>query len=180
MATRSAQLSVVVTMAHHHSAGPGVVTRREEQQEEVEFETDAGLRAQIAPPPRSRPPLLSEVAGPQAAVTVGYVAAGPPSVVVVPVAVHNLVDRATVQFLLQQPFLARAAEKEKVREEAEVKMLEDDVADKESQLLEALWKVRDASARPSWREGRRRRRRRGGGDGRVGHGVLLSCEKYWV
>ena len=81
--------------------GPGVVTRREEQQEEVEFESHVGLRAQITPPPGSRPAPLSEVAGPQAAVTVGYVAVGPPSLVVALVAVHDHVDQATVQFLLQ-------------------------------------------------------------------------------
>ena len=121
-----------------------MVTRREEQQEEAEFETHAaGLRAQVTPPPGSRPALLSEVAGPQAAVTVGCVAAGPPSLVVALVAVHDHVDQASVQFLLQQSFLAHAAGEEKAREEAEVKMLEDDVADKESLLLEELCKVRD-------------------------------------
>ena len=58
-------------------------------------------------------------------------------------------DQASVQFLLQQSLLARAAEEEKAREEAEVKMLEDDVADKESLLLEELCKVRDG-VRPPW------------------------------
>ena len=62
-----------------------MVTRREEQQEEVELETRACLRAQTTP---SRG--VFEVAGPQAAVTVGYVAAGPPSLVVALVAAHDL------------------------------------------------------------------------------------------
>ena len=88
------------------------------------------------------------------------------------VAVHDLVDQASVQFLLQQYFLARVAEEEKAREEAEVKMLEDDVADKESLLLEELCKVRDGVG-PPWskfsgiekaaeegkQEGKKRRRR---------------------
>ena len=64
----------------------------------------------------------------------GRVAAGPPSLVVAPVAVHDDVDAATVQFFLHQSFLARAAEEEKAREEAEVKMLEDELVDKESLL----------------------------------------------
>ena len=60
-----------------------MVTRREERQEgEVHVEND-GSRAQTTPLPGMRPAPLSEVAGPQAAVTVGYVAAGPPSLVVV-------------------------------------------------------------------------------------------------
>ena len=41
------------------------------------------------------------------------------------------------------------AEEEKAREEAEVRMLEDDVADKESLLLEELCKVRDGVG-PPW------------------------------
>ena len=115
----------------------------------MEFETHASPRTQITPPPGSRPAPLSDVAGLQAAVTVGYVAAGPPSLVLALVAVHDHVDQASVQFLLQQSFLARAAEEEKATEEAEVKMLEDDVADKESLLLEELCKVRDG-VRPPW------------------------------
>ena len=124
-------------------------------------------------------------------------AAGPLSLVV---GVHDHVYRATVQFVLQQSFLARAAEEEKAKE-AEVKMLEDDVADKESPLLEALCKVRDASARPPWstfsgiekaavhwrvaldkarkkkgRKKRKKRRRRWTSRSRV----LVSSEKYWA
>ena len=139
-----------LTAARHHSAGPRekVVTRREERQEGEVHEENDGSRAQTTPLPGVRPAPLSEVAGPQAAVTVGYVAAGPPSLVVALVSdmVH---DDASVQFLLQQSLLARASEEEKAREEAEVKVLEEDVADKESLLLEELCKVGDG-VRPPW------------------------------
>ena len=91
----------------------------------------AGLRAQTTPPLGTRPGVLQDPGPPWVeAVTVGYVAATP-SLVVSLVAVHDHVDQATVQFLLQQSLLARAEEEEKAREEAEVKELEDGVALKE-------------------------------------------------
>ena len=76
-------------------------------------------RGQEQPPPGVRPAPLPEVAEPQAAVTVGYVAAVAPSLAVVRVLdlVH---DGATVQFLLQQSLLARAQEEEEARELEEV------------------------------------------------------------
>ena len=82
---RHEQLTVAaaLTTARHHSAGPGVVTRSEEQQEEVEHETFDGLRAQSTPPPGTRPGVLQDPGPPWVeAVTVGYVAAAPPSLVV--------------------------------------------------------------------------------------------------
>ena len=85
------------------------MTRGEEWQEGKVHEENDGLRALAG----VRPAPLSEVAGPQAAVTVGHVAAGPPSLVVVLVAVHDHVDQASVQFLLQQSLLARASEEGK-------------------------------------------------------------------
>ena len=75
------------------------------------------LEGQKRPPPGMRPAPLPEVAGPQAAVTVGYVAAGAPSLTVVPVSDDRIAD-AALQFLLQQSLLARAEEEEKAREEA--------------------------------------------------------------
>ena len=59
-------------------------------------------------------------------------------------------DAATLQFLLHQSFLARAADEEKAREEAEVKVLEDEVVDKERRLMEALVKVQDDVDEPHW------------------------------
>ena len=123
------------------------------------------------------------------AVTVGYVAAAPPSLVVSLVAEHDNVDQATVQFLLQQSLLAHAEEEEKAREEAEVKELEKKVDRTMEQLAE---KVREVARRDGFRlsldlsdlertacafvahsevSGRRRRRgRRGGGESGTGLG----------
>ena len=54
------------------------------------------LEGQKRPPPGERQAPLPEVAGPQAAVTVGYVAAGAPSLAVVLVS-DMMLDDATVQ-----------------------------------------------------------------------------------
>ena len=105
VATRAAERRSCPS-ARHHSAGPGVVTQREQQQEEVDHETCDGLRALNTPPPGEWPASLPEVAGPQAAVTVGYVAARTPSLAVVPVS-DDRIDDAALQFLLQQSLLAR-------------------------------------------------------------------------
>ena len=148
---RHEQLSVVAALAsaRHHSAGPGVVSRREEQQEEVENSTYDGLRAQNTPSPGTRPGVLQDPGPPWVeAVTVGYVAAAPPSLVVSLVAEHDNVDQATVQFLLQQSLLAHAEEEEKAREEAEVKELEEKVDRMMEQLAE---KVREVARRDGFR-----------------------------
>ena len=88
-------VAAALTAARHHSTGPReeVVTRREERQEGEVHEENDGLRAQTTPLSGVRPALPSEVAGPQAAVTVGYAAAGPPSLVVALVAVHDMWTR---------------------------------------------------------------------------------------
>ena len=83
--------------------------------------------------------LWPEVAGPQAAVTVGYVAAVAPSLAVVSVSDMRH-DDATVQFL-QQSLLARAEEEEKAREEAEVKVMEEKVDRMMEQLAEKVLEV---------------------------------------
>ena len=83
-------------------------------------------RGQEQPPPGVRPAPLPEVAGPQAAVTVGYVAAVAPSLAVVR-ELDLLHDGATVQFLFQQSLLARAQEEEEARELEEVKRMEEAV-----------------------------------------------------
>ena len=92
-------------------------------------------RGQEQPPPGVRTAPLSEVAGPQAAVAVGYVAAVAPSLAVVLVS-DLMHGGATVQFLLQQSLLARAQEEEEAREQEEVKRLEEAVVTK-MQRLEA-------------------------------------------
>ena len=86
--------------------------------------------------------LLPEVAGPQAAVTVGCVAAEAPSLVVPPVAEHDGLDDATIQYLLQQSLLARAEEEMVAKEQAELELLV-----KEGQLLAELRRDRDDAVR---------------------------------
>ena len=82
---RHEALSVAAALAtaRHHSSGPGMMTRREVQQEE---ECPTGTDATSS---GTRPEQLLATPGPQAAVTVGYVAAGALSLVVAPVASHS-------------------------------------------------------------------------------------------
>ena len=82
----------------------------------MELDLNDSPRAQNTPPPGLRPGVLQDP-GPRwdEAVTVCYVAAAPPSLVVSLVAEHDHVDQATVQFLLQQSLLAHAEEEEKAR-----------------------------------------------------------------
>ena len=97
---------------------------------------------------------LPEVAGPQAAVTVGYVAAVAPSLAVVLVS-DMMHDDATVQFLLQQSLLARAQEEEEeAREQEEVKWLEEAVVTKMQRLEAEVMSTRDGT-RPSSRTSRK-------------------------
>ena len=70
-----------------------------------------------------------------------------PSLVVAPVAAHDGLDQATVQFLLQQSLLARA-EEEEAREQAELDQLEDE-ARMEGRLLEDTAEVVRVTRR-SW------------------------------
>ena len=142
---RHEQLSVAgaLTLTHHHSAGPEVVTRSEEQQEEVEHVTNDGLRAQNTPPPGTRPEQLRAAPGPQlAAVTVSYVAAGAPSLVVAPVAAHDGLDDATVQFLFAQTLLAKQQEDEEARQAEELTKWEDKFAKLETRTVEEVDRLR--------------------------------------
>ena len=116
---------------HNAPRGPATASAMEVEAHEQYY----APRRQEQPPPGVRPAPLSEVAGPQAAVTVGYVAAVAPSLPVVLVA-DLLHDDATVQFLLQQSLLARAQEEEEARELEEVKRMEEVVVTK-MQRLEA-------------------------------------------
>ena len=107
-----------------------------QQEEEVREEYQV-LRGPTRPLPGTRPERLPAAPGPQAAVTVGYVAAEAPSLVIVGVAAHDGLDQATVQFLLQQSLLARAEEEEDAREQAELDQLEEEVTLTKGRLLEA-------------------------------------------
>ena len=144
--------------AHRH--GP----LREVQQEEEVREEYQAPRRQTRPLPGTRPEQLTATPRPQAAFSVGHVAAGAPSLFVAPVGVHDGLDDATVQFLVQQVLQARTAEEEEAKEVAEVKELQDDMALQERRLVEALERDRAEGVRTtrhSWaalsrcRKGRR-------------------------
>ena len=93
-------------------------------------------RGQEQPPLGVRPAPLPEVAGPQAAVTVGYVAAVAPSLAVVLVS-DKMHDDAAVQFLLQQSLLARAQEEEAREQEEEGEEEEEEEEEQKKKLPKA-------------------------------------------
>ena len=102
---RHEQLSVAAALASAHTpqrwSWSGVAARGAAGGGGVQ-DTYDGQRAQNTPPPGLRPGVLLDPGPPWVeAVTIGYVAAGPPSLVVALVAEHDHVDQATVQFLLQ-------------------------------------------------------------------------------
>ena len=139
---------MALSAALHHSRGVGPELHEAPRgpktdravEEEVREVNDA-LEGQKRPPPGMRPAPLPEVAGPQAAVTVGYVAAGAPSLTVVLVS-DDRIDDAALRFLLQQSLLARAEEEE--REEAVVKELEDDLVLREQRLFRLVEQLHGA------------------------------------
>ena len=99
-------------------------------------------RRQTRPPPGTWPAPLSEVAGPQVeAATVGYVAAGAPSLTVMPVA-DDGIDDATAKFLLSQTLLAIRQEDEEAREREEVEEMEEKVAKRLLRLAEVVEQFR--------------------------------------
>ena len=105
---------MALSAALHHSRGVGpelhVAPRGPKTDRAVEEEVrevNDALEGQKRPPPGVRPAPLSEVSGPQAAVTVGYVAAG------VPLLSAEAIDESTLSFLLSEN-LARVKEKEEV------------------------------------------------------------------
>ena len=116
---------------HNAPRGPTTASAMEVEAHEQYY----APRGQEQPPLGVRPAPLPEVAGPQAAVTFGYVAAVAPSLAVVR-ELDLLHDDATAQFLLQQSLLARAQEEEEARELEEVKRMEGAVVTK-MQRLEA-------------------------------------------
>ena len=148
---------MALSAALHHSRGVGPELHEASRgpktdravEEEVREVNDA-LEGQKRPPPGERPAPLPEVAGPQAAVTVGYVAAEAPSLVVAPVAEHDGLDDATIQYVLQQSLLARAEEEMVAKEQAELEQLVGDLAVKEHQLLAELRRDRDGVTLETW------------------------------
>ena len=117
---------------HHASRGQ----TRARAREGVGLEKYVGLRAQKRPPPGER-----RAAGGSHGRLRGSLAHCGAGV--------GRQDRlCTLQFLLQQSLLARAEEEEKAREEAEVKVLEDDLVLQEQRLLRMVDEFRGAGPRP--------------------------------
>ena len=132
-------VAAALTAARHHSAGPReeVVTRREERQEAEVHETHNAPRSQTTPLPGARLAPLSEVTGPQAAVTSGYVAARVPLLGAPSLADSSAeaVDGGALSFLLQHALRdKRKEEEEEAVEAAELAELEEKVAVAESRL----------------------------------------------
>ena len=137
---------------------------REEQQEEVEQDAYDGPRALNTPPPGTRPGVLQDPGPPWVeAVTVGHVAAGAPSLVVAPVAAHDELDTASVQYLLQQSLLARVEEEEEEAMVTRMQRLEAEVmkyAGRDRSQLSDLEKAAVVLVAHSDAVRRRRERRR--------------------
>ena len=112
-------VAAAVAEALHHSAGPRekVVERRGRQEGEV-HETHNALRSQTTPLPGKRPTPLSEVTGPQVAVTDGYVAAGVPLLGAPSLADSSAeaIDGSTLSFLLQHALEVKRKEEEEAVE----------------------------------------------------------------
>ena len=123
---------------HTACGAPRSQTTATRASEEEVHEAYVVPREQKRPPPGERPAPLLEVAGPQAAVTVGYVAAEAPSLVVAPVAAHDGLDDATVQFLLAQTLLAKQQEDEEVRQAEELREWEDKIAKSKTRIVEEV------------------------------------------
>ena len=145
-------VAAAVAEALHHSAGPRekVVERRGRQEGEV-HETHNALRSQTTPLPGKRPAPLSEVTGPQAAVTDGYVAAGVPLLGAPSLADSSAeaIDGSTLSFLLQHALEVKRKEEEEEEavETAELEKLEEKVAAAESRLLVELQRDREEGVR---------------------------------
>ena len=141
-------VAAAVAEALHHSAGlrEKVVERRGRQEGEV-HETHNALRSQTTPLPGKRPAPLSEVTGPQAAVTDGYVAAGVPLLGAPSLAGSSAeaIDGSTLSFLLQHALEVKRKEEEEEEavETAELAKLEEKVAAAERRLLVELQRDRD-------------------------------------
>ena len=95
---------MALAKATHHSAPRRLKTARAVEEEEEVHEAYVVSREQKRPPRGERPAPLSEVAGPQAAVTVGYVAASVPLLGAPSMASPSAetIDESTLSFLLAE------------------------------------------------------------------------------
>ena len=93
---------------------------------------------------------LSEVAGPQAAVTVGYVAAAVSRLTPVVMEQGPAHDNSTSAWLLARSLEERQQYEEEVRHDLEVERLQVEQLEAERRLRVALEEFRDSPSRPSW------------------------------
>ena len=97
-----------------------------------------------------RPAPLSDIAGPQAAVTVGYVAAAVPRLTPVVMEQGPAHDNSTSAWLLARSLEERQQYEEEVRHDLEVERLQVEQLEAERRLRVALEEFRDSPSRPSW------------------------------
>ena len=97
-----------------------------------------------------RPAPLSEVAGPHAAVTVGYVAAAVPRLTPVVMEQGPAHDNSTSAWLLARALEEQQQYEEEVRHGLEVERLQVEQLEAERRLRGALEEFRDSPSRPSW------------------------------
>ena len=156
---RHEQLSVKMALsaALHHSRGVGPVLHEAPRgpktdravEEEVRVEHVA-LEGQKRPPPGERPAPLSEVAGPEAAVTVGYVAAAVPRLTPVVMEQGPAHDNSTSAWLLARSLEEQQQHEEEVRHGLEVERLQVARLQAERRLRVALEEFMVSPSRPSW------------------------------
>ena len=146
----ASSVAAAVAEALHHSAGPRekVVERRGRQEGEV-HETHNALRSQTTPLPGKRPAPLSEVTGPQAALTDGYVAAGVPLLGAPSLAGSSAeaIDGSTLSFLLQHALEVKRKEEEEAAETAELAKLKKRLAADEARVMEEIDRLRQLGDR---------------------------------
>ena len=144
---------MALSAALHHSRGVGrelhEATRGPKTDRDVEeevHEANDALEGQKRPPPGERPAPLPEVAGPQAAVTVGYVAAGVPLPLLADSSAEAI-DGSTLSFFQQRALEVKRKEKEEAVEAAELVELEEKLAAAEGWSLEVLRRDRGEGTR---------------------------------
>ena len=136
----------LATALHHSAQFAGrVVAGPREMEEQDKYEAS---RRQKAPPPGAHPGVLKEREVQVRAASVGYVAAGAPSLSVVLVS-DMMHDDATVQYLLKQSLLARQAELDRRKRRVEEEEKKAKEKEEEKELEQARRELRTLLAVPA-------------------------------
>ena len=117
-------VAMELATALHHSAQPAgpVVAGPREVEEQDKYEAS---RRQKAPPPGAHPGVLKEPEVQEGAVTVGYVAAPGPLLVVASLAGGDEVDATTVSYLLKAALVVKKEEEERKVQERKERVMRD-------------------------------------------------------